>query len=352
MALATLDDSTNLPATLASARLALAAHPLSQALAPSPTALAVFGSHYADLLARSSLGYTTDAGQRRLWTVSKRPLHGPDGLVWPNAFGIQRDDNDERLAVVGPRYAPLQSQQVAEAFDVAFAHIPAPFRPKLERAGSLGGSGRVYAQLALPPELSGLLSVPSDRESPTGAFLTLTNTHDGTSTAVLGASCVRIVCRNTWQLAHSQTKARGFALKHTVKNVKTYQESVTTWLKAVAEGYAAQGQRMRAYSAKPLSVGAVARAVDEILFGEVKETKTRQQKANADSIIEMIEGRDGQFVQTGEVTAYSVFNAFTAYTMHRKPARGELAAQTETRLWNVLTDDDIAPRAFVVLDAV
>ena len=33
-------------------------------------------------------------------------------------------------------------------------------------------------------------------------------------------------------------------------------------------------------------------------------------------------------------------------------SRGELEAQTETRLWRVLTDDEVIPRAFKVLDAV
>ena len=67
----------------------------------------------------------------------------------------------------------------------------------IENAGALGaGAGlgvggsdtkgaRVFAQLALPAELSALLRVPSDRHSSKGAFLSSTNTHDGTSAAVV-----------------------------------------------------------------------------------------------------------------------------------------------------------------------
>jgi len=353
MALATLDeDTTTLPATLDVARSGLAAHPFNEA--PVSTSLAIYSAGYVQQMANTRLGFTDAHGARQLWTVSKQPLSGPDGEVWPGAYGTQRDDNGERLGVVGSRYVPLQSHHVAEALEQSFAHLPREFRPKVERAGTLGGSGRVYTQLTLPPELSELLAVPKDRASANGAYLTHTNTHDGSTTSILGATCVRIVCKNTWRMAHAQTRAKGFVLKHTVSNVEAYRADVGKWLMDVAAGYAKQGQRLRAYSDKVMSPAAVARAVDEILFGEVKEkkSKTRQQQAKADAIIEMIEGRDGEFVPQGEVTAYSLFNAVTAYTMHRKPVRGELAQQTETRLWDVLTDDDITPRAFVVLDTL
>ncbi len=178
----------------------------------------------------------------------------------------------------------------------------------------------MFAQLALPAELSGLLHVPADRDSPTAAFLTLTNTHDGTSSAVIGATSVRIVCRNTWQMAHGESKKRGgFVLRHTVKNVDEYRAKVAAWFKEINTGYRAQGERMRAFAARPMNSAAVDRAVAEILFGEVLPAEA--QKANAEAVIEMIEGRDGEFVPVGDVTAYSVFQAVTAYQMHRRPAR-------------------------------
>ncbi len=344
-------NTTDLPATLAAARVAVAANPLGAEI-PGTALVVASGSHYAELMARTKLGYTDQNGARRLWTVSKTPLYGPKGEEWPGAFGTRRDDTGEALGVVGARYEPLQSSQVAEAFDLTFAHIPPQWRPKLQNAGTLG-SAKVFAQLAMAPELSALLRVPADRDSPTGAFLTLTNTHDGTSTAVLGATCVRIVCKNTWKMAHKQARKNGgFVLKHNPTTVKDYQKNATEWIKATAKGFAEQGERMRAYASKPLTSTVIYRAVDEILFGEVPNTKTRQQQANADAIIEMIEARDGQFVPTGDVTAYSLFNAVTAYTMHRRPARGSLAEQSETRLWRVLTDDEITPRAFAVIDAL
>jgi hypothetical protein len=363
----TTEDTTALvPVSLAHARAGLAAHPL----APRSVGLARFeeaAPPYIDQMATSSLGHDTADGGRRLWTVSKVPLYSPDGTVWPGAFGTRRDDTGAALGVVGPRYKPLQNFQLAEALDVAFRHLPPSERPRIVNAGALGGGAgfgagddttqgaRVFAQLALPAELSGLLHVPADRHSPTAAFLTLTNTHDGSSAAVIGASCVRIVCRNTWQMAHGEAKRRGgFSLKHTVGNVDAYRAKVSSWFKEIGAGYRTQGERMRAFSARSMKANAVDAAVAEILFGEVLpvDEQTKAQKANAEAIIEMIEGRDGEFVAAGDVTAYSVFQAVTAYEMHRRPARGELPTQTETRLWRVLTDDEIIPRAFAVLDAV
>jgi hypothetical protein len=244
--------------------------------------------------------------------------------------------------------------------------MPPAFRPRIVNAGALGGGvgfgvgddetqgARVFAQLALPAELSGLLHVPTDKHSPTGAFLTLTNTNDGSSSAVIGASCVRIVCRNTWQMAHSESRRRGFVLRHTVRNVDEYRARVSAWFKEIGAGYRAQGEKMRAYAGRSMNSAAVAAAVSEILHGEVlpPDDMTKAQKANAEAVIEMLETRDGEFVAAGDVTAYSVFQAVTAYEMHRRPARGALEAQNATRLWRVLTDDDVIPRAFKVLDTV
>lgn len=352
------------PASLASARVALAAHPFAAPV----TALATIDrvAPYASQMAATGLGFSADDGARRLWSVSKVPLYGSDGRVWPDAFGTRRDDTGARLGIVGPRYKPLQNQQLAEALELAFGHLPAGIRPTIANAGALGdgpgfGAGsrnigaRVFAQLALPPQLSGLLRVDADRDSDTVAYLTLTNTHDGTSSAAIGASATRIVCRNTWQLAHAESKRRGgLSLKHTAGNVDQYRQHVSAWFKATAQGYAMQGEKLRAYAAHRLSAAVVEDVAAKVLFGEViePEERTKAQTANVEAIIEMIEARDGEFVARGDVTAYSVLQSVTADEMHRRPARGELAAQTETRLWRVLTDDEVIPRAFKALDAI
>lgn len=356
----TNDETALVPVTLATARASLPAHPLSL----RPTALQVVDfddlrpANYAADLATAGLG----------WRVAKTPLYSSDGQVWPAAFGIRREDTGARLGVVGPQYTPLQNSDLGKALDLAFGFMPARLRPRVVNVGALGaGAGmgvgnkategaRVFAQLTLPNELSDLLRVPQDRDSDTHAFLTLTNTHDGSSTAAIGASAVRIVCRNTWQMAHAQSKANGgLSLKHTVRNVKTYQEQVGKWFRAIGQGYQTQGQRMRAYASKPMNVAAVNNAVSTILFGEVIEEprQTRQQKEKVAAILDMVEGRDGAFVPVGDVTAYSVLQAATAYDMHRRPARGELEAQTSTRLWRVLAgSDSVIPAAFATLDAL
>jgi hypothetical protein len=359
----THDETTALiPASLMTARAALMSHPLGthslQAFQASPLP-------YATQMAKTGLGSADAAGQRSLWTVSKVPLYAPDGCVWPGAWGTRRDDTGAPLGVVGNRYRPLQNAQLAEALEVAFSQFPIGIRPQIINAGALGGGAgmgvgrigvgaRVFAQLALPAELSRLLHVPADKDSEIGAFLTLTNTHDGTSTAVIGASCIRIVCRNTWQLAHKQSKRQGLALKHTVSNVKGYRKLVGEWFREIGIGYRSEGERLRAYASKTLNPATVQRAVSEILFGEVlpAEEQSKAQRANTEAVIEMIEGRDGAFVARGDVTAYSIFQATTAFEMHRRPARGELETQTETRLWHVLTNDNAIPRAQHVLDAL
>jgi len=131
------DDSNLVPMSLSLARQGLGQHPLAR----TTTALTTFTNvpSYDAQMAHTGLGYDVDGGARRLWSVSKVPLYGPDGLAWPGAFGTRRDDTGARLGVVGARYKPLQNAQLAEALDLAFMHLPQEFRPRILSAGALGG---------------------------------------------------------------------------------------------------------------------------------------------------------------------------------------------------------------------
>jgi hypothetical protein len=307
------------------------------------------------------------------WGVSKVPLYSAVGIAWPGAWGIQRDDTMAPLGVVGSRYKPLQNADMGAALDLAFGHLPSSMRPRIESAGALGagpgmgvgGRGvgaRVFAQLALPAELSRLVQVRADKGSEVRAYLTLTNTHDGGGSALVGGSVVRIVCRNTFAMANAEIKRGakagvGLRLRHTTAVIGAYREEVSAFLHAVAVGFKSQGERMNGYAGKKMLADAVRAAAVAILVPDFVEaggaTMTKGQTARVDAITEMVEGRDGRFVPTGEVTAYSVLQAALAYEMHRRPARGELAEQSETRTWRVLAaDSDTITRAFAVLDRV
>ena len=335
-----LADASDLPATLVQATMSLQSHDLRPSA--SSTAIAV---HVGETFRQQM---TPKLG----WGVSKVPLTAAgDVTAWPGAFGIRRDDNRAALGVVGVQYKPLQNLEVGDALDAAFGHLPASFRPRLVNAGALSRGSKVFAQFALPEEVSRLLRVPADRDSRTDAYLTLTNTHDGSTAAVLGSTAVRIVCLNTFRLANAKARVGGLVLKHMTKNVDGFRKSAETWLKETAAGYAMTGEMLRSFSARPMGVNAVKAAVNAILTPDAVEPgdRTRPQQAAVDAVIEMIEGRNGQFVPVGEVTAYSVLQSVTAYALHRKPARGELSAQTETRTWRVLTGDDTITTAFAVL---
>ncbi len=352
------EDSADLmPAPLALARSGLASHPL----AVQSVALVRAAPTYHEQAALTGLGYDTAEG-RRLWAVEKVPLCGPDGREWPGAFGVRRSDTGEAIGTVGSRYAPMQNADRCASLEDTFSHLPPSLRPRIENAGALGsGAGvgrgarnvgaRVFAQLNLPPEFSALLRVPQDRDSELRAFLTLTGANDGSAREVIGASVIRIVCRNTHAAASKEAKVKGLALRHTSGPIGSYRDTVSTWLREVGAAYRAHGDLLRHYASKPMGSAAVALAASEILDVAPEATnRTKAQSANVDAIVDMIIGRDGQFVARGEVSAYSVLQAVTAYEMHRRPARGELAAQTETRLWSVLAGETVIPRAFAVLD--
>ena len=49
------------------------------------------------------------------WTVSKRPLFGPNGEVTPG-YGIFRDDSQDCLGLVGGKYTITQNSEVIECY--------------------------------------------------------------------------------------------------------------------------------------------------------------------------------------------------------------------------------------------
>jgi hypothetical protein len=328
--------------TIADARLALASAPVLKA----PTALVLASSQesYRDAAARMGMG----------WSVGMEALRGADGAAFPGAFGVRRLDTRAPLGVVGSRYTLAQNLDLVADLESCFAHIPYALRPRLVKAGALGGGSKVYFQAELPAVFTDALRVARDRDSETRAFLTCLSSHDGSVAVSTGASAVRIVCWNTFHMAGRDVRKNGLRLKHTASVVDN-RARVNAWMRSVATEAVKTGDRLRAYAERSMAPARVVLVADEIIAGEPvasRDDLTRQQRAASDAIVELIETRDGTFVPRGEVTAYSVLQAVTAFDLHMRAARGSLPEQTETRAMRVLTGDTHEQATFSVLDRV
>lgn len=322
------------------------ARALSPLASPS-VALAVRGAgSYAEQIAAAGLG----------WTVSKVPLYSADGAAegraWPKAYGVRRDDTGEPLGVVGPGYTPVQNTGgLADILTAAFGKIPAPFRPVITHTAAFRGGARVALAAELPAELSDLLRVRRD-DSPIQARLSIMDTKDGGSSVGILPVTFRMRCENMVRAWNLEARESGLRIRHTAQ-VHKIEAIAGDWIKGMAASFAHTGAAFRAMDARPVSATRAAALVGEILEPEEAKrldgARSPALERKLGAILEMIEARDGIYVPEGDVTAYSVLQAVTAYERHRQPVRGTLAEQTETRLEKVLAGGAVAARAVEVL---
>lgn len=125
------------------------------------------------------------------WTVSKQPLHLMDGTVVPDHFAVVRDDTKKPLGVVGKIYEPLQNPAAFSFFDAVVGSKEAIYHT----AGSLRGGQYVWILAKLP----GTIRVVKD--DLIEKYLLLTNTHNGSRSAKMLFTPIRVVCMNTHNVA-------------------------------------------------------------------------------------------------------------------------------------------------------
>lgn len=295
---------------------------------------------YAEQIAAAGLG----------WTVSKAPLYGPDGCVWPGAYGVRRDDTGAPLGVVGARYTPAQNTgELADVLEAAFGRLPAQYRPRITHAASFRGGARVALSAQLPDEVSALLRVPRD-ESPMQARLSIMDSKDGGSSVQILPIAFRMSCENMLRAWHEAMGDNGLSVRHTASVVDVAARA-ERWIKEMASDLRVTGEMLRALDGRRLDSSTTTALVGEILEPDAdkREETTSSLARKIGAVIELVETRDGIYVPAGEVTRYSVLQAVTAYARHRAPARGLLAEQSETRLERVISGDVVTSRAVEVL---
>lgn len=327
--------TTETLATLADASKALAKLKSTAIAEPSFTS-------YVDALRGSKLDFE----------VQGVPLYAPttgegisSPILWDGVQGNRRVDTGAQLGVVGGGYRIVQNLDVARGLDALMAPLGgiAVARPSRVRAYD---NGRICSMfLDLPPQLSALLHVGAkDRASTRTARLVARWAHDGSMAVCLDAFVFRLICENGMEVEGIES----FRMKHTL-HVDKLDTKLALWMHKVGEGYKAVGERHRALAGRTINASELRSIVMEVLDPEAKET--RQAKAKVDSVIEMVEGRNGEFVPTGDVTLYTLLEAFTAYDAHRVPVRGNDEEAQERRELNVLRGEGIANHAERVLFA-
>lgn len=140
----------------------------------------------ADAIKASNLG----------WTVSRRPIMTTCGIDIPGKVAIVRDDNSLPLSVMSEAYSPVQNVEAFAFFDSVVGTGGAFY----ETAGSVFQGKKIFLVAKLPEYLL------AGREDRIDQYLTLVNSHDGSSALRMYFTPIRVVCNNTLMMSLSNMR--------------------------------------------------------------------------------------------------------------------------------------------------
>lgn len=141
------------------------------------------------------------------YEVVKQPIYLGDNTKIDGKFATCRTDKtgeDSVLGVVGDRYTVIQNADMLNFFDPIVGRQEAVYHT----AGVLGKGERIWLMAKLPE------SMRIGNEDIIDKYILLTNSHDGTKSAIVKICTTRVVCENTLNFSLLD-EGKQFNIRHT-----------------------------------------------------------------------------------------------------------------------------------------
>jgi len=244
------------------------------------------------------------------WQVEKKLLRDEwgnelkDGFEKDaNVFGIFRDIDNALLGVVGDRYSIIQNKEAFAWVDALIGQEGAHY----DSAGALKGGQTIFCSAHLPS--AGFEVVPGDRHQ---TYLMFTTSHDGSQSAQVKLTDVRVVCNNTLTSAinglgtslfirHTKSAADRLAVAKSLIDI-----SATT-----AEGIR---DKMRSLVEKKITRSTAENIFDKLFPVSPEAVNTAVRNKNIADILNLYEFNDNNQFPEIRGTAYNLVNAVTEWT--------------------------------------
>lgn len=247
------------------------------------------------------------------WEVDKIQLTHPETNEPINAWGTFRSDNGCFLGSVGNVYTPIQNKY---QFDFVDTLLEMETGSHYESAGSLGNGERVFclANVGDGFDIHGI----GDRHE---TYLLFTTSHDGSSSAKVFLTSVRVVCQNTLQMALAADGRRAFTIRHT-KNAESKLDQAKQLLGAEKITESRLREKLEALAMRRVRRADVESVLQRLFpYDEKTKQPTSQSVSAITEILSRFEHNDNDAFPEIRGTAYNLVNAFTEYTDHFKPVR-------------------------------
>jgi phage/plasmid-like protein (TIGR03299 family) len=254
-------------------------------------------------------------------------IRTPEGVEveMPGEFGVYRKDTNQGFKCVGNRYNIVQNVEAFDFFDSVVGEGQAIYHT----AGALGRGEKIWILAKLPNDLvvKGVDVVEK--------YLTLVNTHDGSTCLQMFFSPVRVVCQNTLSAALSQKSENQIKIRHS-GDVKSKVKAAQEALKIAVKYYGDFEQIVGALADRALTKEEVERYFNVILFdnaeGDIERKKLNKQR---DELLNLFENGIGQKMPEIRHTAWAAYNAVTEYIDHHKTYKKEAEQPTKrlSEIW-------------------
>lgn len=221
------------------------------------------------------------------WQVVKQPLYapvvnGPGQVEVPMKVATLRSTDSKVLGVVGPTYQPIQND---EMFAFADALMQTGETVLFETAGSLS-DGKIVFALAAVPERG--ITIDGDPNGTIAPYLILNTGHDGLRAFQAAFTPVRVVCRNTLNMALAGAGSV-YSIRHTV-NAETYIEKARRALRLNVEYLGELKAVSEDLIKRPMTVSDVKKATVKLIPSTATDdSKAVKAQAQRDEIVALFQ---------------------------------------------------------------
>lgn len=238
------------------------------------------------------------------WEVSNRELITVDGVDVPNHRAIVRNDNSKVLSVMSKNYEPVQNTDAFAFFDSVIGTGGAYY----ETAGSIFEGKRIFLVAKLPKEII------AGKDDKIEQYLTLVNSHDGSTALRMYFTPIRVVCNNTL-IASLGRQTESVSIRH-IGNVTSkiqYAQDALGLAHRYYSDFEAIVERLHQISTTKKMVDEVC---NEVFKVDKEKGETGQQQKAIDCVINDFENDPKNNLEGMQRTAWSLYNAVCQYADH------------------------------------
>jgi phage/plasmid-like protein (TIGR03299 family) len=250
------------------------------------------------------------------WQPIRLPIHC-EGREIEGKVAIARSDTRAVLGVVSDGYGP-----VANVDALGWVDTLAPEGVRWETAGALDGGRRVWGLARIPGV--GNVEHADGRVDEHRRYMLVSTSHDGSGSARILPTLVRVVCANTLSQAHREGRGTGLTVRHT-RNVDATAKAAVTALRDSVSATATLADVARTLARRPFTRSDMtdfAVTLADRVLGPLEAKPTPRaitmRQDRIDVLVRLFSRGEGN----RGADRYDALNAVTEWTDHHAPTRG------------------------------